>query len=242
MVAPDVGANALLAQLPDRELEVLRAGWQPVEIPTKTTVYEAGGPIAQVYFPLDSVFSLVATTQDHAAVEVATIGREGMAGLPLFLGASSSPHACFCQIPGWSICVEADVLRRALATDGALRRALNRFTQATMVQIAQNVVCNNTHSTEQRAARWLLTTQDRVERDEFPLTQEFLAQMLGVRRPTVSEVASNLQGKELIRYRRGQMTISDRKGLETLTCGCYEVVRREFDALMGRPSPDAPVD
>jgi CRP-like cAMP-binding protein len=119
-----------------------------------------------------------------------------------------------------------------LIGDGALHRALNRYTQATIVQIAQSVICNSTHSAEQRACRWLLTTHDRVDRDQFPLTQEFLAQMLGVRRPTVSEIASRLQSEGLIRYTRGVITICDRPGLERITCDCYWIVKAEYDNLL----------
>lgn len=225
--------NAILGQLPERELRQLEEGCQVLELDIRQSVYDAGGPIHHVYFPLSSVFSMVASAGERAVVEVATIGREGMAGLPLFLGALTSPHACFCQIPGPSVRVPADTLRRMLtASNGVLHRALNRFTQATMVQISQNVVCNNTHSTEQRAARWLLTTEDRVGSAQFVLTQDFLSQMLGVRRPTVSEVAARLQGRGLVRYRRGNMEITDRIGLEAASCECYTVVRREFDAMM----------
>lgn len=162
---------------------------------------------------------------------MATTGREGMIGLPVFLGASSSPHASFCQIPGRSVQLGTEALHRILSNDGILHRILNRFTQVTMVQIAQNVVCNAAHTTDQRAARWMLMTQDRVGRNEFLLTQEFLAQMLSVQRPTVSEVARRLQADGLIRYRRGTVVISDRSGLERAACLCYGVVRSEFDAM-----------
>jgi len=179
------------------------------------------------------VFSLVAVTNDRAVVEVATIGREGMVGLPLFLGAVSSPHPAFCQIAGTAARLSTGDFRDALSFDGGLHKALSRLSQATMVQIAQNVVCNNAHSTQQRAARWLLTTRDRVARDEFLLTQQFLGQMLGVRRPTVSEVAGRLQAEGLIRYSRGQLTITDRERLRKASCDCYAVVKAEFDALNG---------
>jgi CRP-like cAMP-binding protein len=185
-----------------------------------------------VYFPISAVFFLVATAGERVVVEVATIGREGMVGLPLFLGVGSSPHACFCQVAGSAARLSAEGLRLALSGDGALHGLLNRYTQGTMVQIAQNVVCNIAHTAEQRACRWLLTTHDRVGRDQFPLTQDFLAQMLGVRRPTVSETASRLQADDLIRYRRGVMTICNRAALERMACPCYAVVKGEFDAMM----------
>jgi len=226
--------NAILANLPESEFDRIRHRLELVDTELRQQVYQPGQPITEVFFPLSSVFSLVAVADEkEVVVEIATVGWEGMVGLPLFLGVGSSPHAAFCQIPGPAARLGADDLRRALTADGALHRELNRFTQATMVQIAQNVVCNSTHAAEQRAARWLLTTQDRVGRDEFPLTQEFLAQMLGVRRPTVSEIASRLQAAGLVRYTRGIITVADRGGLERITCDCYWIVKAEFDRLCG---------
>jgi CRP-like cAMP-binding protein len=177
------------------------------------------------------VYSLVGVADGQASVEVATIGREGMVGLPVFLGQAVSPHAAFCQVPGAAARLPAHELASVLGGNGALHGLLNRFTQATMVQIAQNVVCNSTHPLGQRAARWLLATHDRVGRDEFALTQQFLSQMLGATRPTVSETAGKLQAQGLIRYRRGQLTITDRTGLERAACSCYSIVKAEFDAL-----------
>lgn len=223
--------NLILRGLPAREFAEIQSRLEIIETEIRHSVYEPMQPITEVYFPLDAVFSLVAITDDHAVVEVATIGREGMVGLPLFLGAVSSPHPAFCQIAGTAARLSTEDFRKALASDGSLHQSLRRLAQATMVQIAQNIVCNNTHNTERRAARWLLTTRDRVARDEFPLTQEFLGQMLGVRRPTVSEVAGRLQSAGLIRYRRGQLTITDAEGLRRTTCDCYAVVKAEFDAL-----------
>lgn len=228
----DLRRNAILASLPEREFEGLRPGLEVVDSEVRRRVYDPGAPITEVYFPLSSVFSLVAVADgERTVVEVATIGLEGMVGLPVYLGAGTSPHAAYCQVPGTAARLPATMLRQALSRDGALHAALNRLAQATMVQIAQNVVCNNSHSTEQRAARWLLTTHDRVRRTEFSLTQEFLAQMLGVRRATVSQVAGRLQSRHLIRYRRGVLAILDRAGLEAVACGCYFTVKAEFDTL-----------
>lgn len=150
--------NAILGRLPEGEFERLHDMAKIVYSQTGQQVYEPGQPITEVYFPLSSVFSLVAMADGRVVIEVATIGHEGMVGLPLFLGAASSPHASFCQVPGESVRLSGDGLRRALTGDGVLHRILNRLTQATMVQVAQSVVCNNTHDLEQRAARWLLTT------------------------------------------------------------------------------------
>lgn len=227
----DLRRNAILARLPSDELTALGDRAEVLELGLRHTAYEAGKPIEFLYFPLDAVFSVVGITEGRAFVEVATIGREGMVGLPLFLGTPTSPQTSFCQIPGPSVRLPAGDLGEVLRLDGVLHRMLNRFVQATMVQIAQNVVCNNAHGTEQRAARWLLTTHDRVRRDQFPLTQEFLAQMLGVRRPTVSTIAARLAREGLIQYRRGTLTIADRPALERATCSCYWIVRAEFDAM-----------
>jgi CRP-like cAMP-binding protein len=230
----DPRRNLILGGLPEREFAELENRLEVIDVEVRHNVYQPSEPITEVFFPLDSVFSLIAVADDRAVVEVATIGREGMVGLPLFLGANSSPHPAFCQVAGAAVSLSADHFRQALAFDGGLHKSLRRLAQATMVQIAQNVVCNGTHTTEQRAARWLLTTRDRVARDEFSLTQEFLGQMLGVRRPTVSEIAARLQADGLIRYTRGQLVITDPQRLRKASCECYAVVKAEFDALKGR--------
>jgi CRP-like cAMP-binding protein len=224
--------NAILRRLPDRERERLLDRAEVIEADLRQEVYQPGEPITDVYFPLSCVYSMVAVADDRVVVEVATTGLEGMVGLPLFLGAATSPHAAFCQIPGQSVRLSADGLRSILSDDGVLHTLLNRLTQATMVQVSQNVVCNGTHNLQQRAARWLLTTHDRVEGDTYLLTQEFLAQMLGARRPTVSHTARRLQDQGVITYARGVMHISDRAGLEALACHCYDIVRQEFDAMV----------
>jgi CRP-like cAMP-binding protein len=156
-----------------------------------------------------------------------------MVGLPLFLGSPVSPHAAFCQIAGTAARLPAADLHDYLARDGSLHRLLNRFTQMTMVQLAQNVACNQVHSLEQRMARWLLTTADRVRADTFLLTQEFMGQMLGVSRPSVSETASKLQTEGIIRYSRGNLRILDRAALDGLACDCYRIVKAEFEVLAG---------
>lgn len=223
--------NAILAQLPEDEYAQLRPDLRLEQSEMKQVAYEPGASITRVYFPLSAVYSLVASANGQLAIEVATIGLEGLVGLPVYLGAASSPQTAFCQVPGDAACLGVEEFRQALSRDGELHALLNRYTQATMVQIAQNVVCNRSHPTEQRMARWLLTTQDRVGRAEFPLTQEFLAQMLGVHRPTVSDTAQRVQAQGVIRYSRGIVTVADRAGLERLACGCYRVVKDEFDSI-----------
>lgn len=231
MTDDELRQNAILANLPDAEFDKIRPRLEVIDAETQHQVHQAREPITHVYFPLTSVFSMVAIADDRIVVEVGTIGFEGMVGLPLFLGAATSPHAAFCQVPGRAARMSAADLGEFLTHDGTLHAQLHRYTQTTMVQMAQSVVCNNAHSTQQRAARWLLTTGDRVRSDQFPLTQEFLSQMLGVRRPTVSETASQLQADGLIRYGRGVITIVDRAALERVTCDCYWIIKTEFDAL-----------
>jgi CRP-like cAMP-binding protein len=231
--ADDAGreSNFILAAIPDQEYTQMRDRLEPVELGVKDLMYQADEPIGHVYFPTTAVLSMVAHVDREAAVEVATIGREGMAGLPVFLGVTASPNTVFAQIPGGALRMRADQLHEVLTGDGALHRQLHRYIQATMVNLAQNVACNRLHSTEERAARWLLTTADRVGADTFPLTQEFLATMLGVRRATVSLTAGLLHNAGLISYRRGVITIDDRAGLHEAACDCYDIVRGEFDTL-----------
>jgi CRP-like cAMP-binding protein len=239
MTSPaDLSGNALLAQLPEGELRRLRRYAEVLDVSARDQVYRPGELIEKVFFPISAVYSLVAVADGHITIEVATTGHEGMVGLPVFLGASSSPHAAYCQVSGQAVRLPTDGLRAVLANDGALHRALNRFAQATIVQVAQNVVCNSTHPAVQRAARWLLTTHDRVGRDDFDLTQEFFAQMLGLRRPTVSQIAQRLHISGLIDYRRGNVRILDRAGLEKSACDCYRIVRAEFEAMTLRADGD----
>ncbi|WP_433303871.1 Crp/Fnr family transcriptional regulator [Actinoplanes sp. CA-030573] len=223
--------NFVLSAIPEAEWERMRDRMHRVELDVKQSVYETGKPIHDVYFPLTCVLSMISTIDDEVAVEVATIGREGMAGLPAFLGVAASPNVVVSQVPGAALRMTVEDLREVLVGDGSLHRQLHRYIQATMVQLSQNVACNRLHSTEERAARWLLMTADRVDDHRFPLTQEFLAQMLGVRRATVSLTAGLLQAAGLIGYRRGAITITDRPGLEDVACDCYRIVRDEFDRL-----------
>ncbi len=231
MTGNELQRNAILAQLPRSELAALQLHLRVEHTELKRPAYEPGKPITDIWFPLTSVYSVVAVADGRISLEVATVGHEGMVGLPVYLGATTTPQAAFCQIPGDTARVNSEQFRQALSRDGTLHALLNRFTQATMVQVAQNVVCNRSHSTDMRMARWLLTTQDRVGREVFPLTQEFLAQMLGVHRPTVSETAQRIQTEGLIRYSRGIITVIDREGLGRAACECYAIIKNEFDDL-----------
>jgi CRP-like cAMP-binding protein len=228
----DPRRNAILGALPDDEYERLLDHGEVVHSRGRDSVYDAGGTVAAAYFPLDCVFSFVAIVDGETVIESATIGYEGMVGLPLILGARTTPNAAFCQISGSGVCVAADDLLDVVGEHGTLSKRLQRYTQAHIVQLAQNVACNRLHTTDERACRWLLMTHDRVGRDEFDLTQEFFAQMLGVRRATVSLTAGILQRAGLIRYRRGIVTIVDRDALLDAACDCYGILRAEFENVM----------
>jgi CRP-like cAMP-binding protein len=224
--------NRLLAGMDDQDFDELLPRLEPHQASERTQVQAPGSPIEHVYFPLTAVFSLVAGVGEET-VEVGTIGREGMVGLPVFLGSASSPNTAFCQVPGSSLRMRAADLSDFLSrSDGSLHSRLHRYTQAMLVQVAQSVACNQIHSIEQRAARWLLMTRDRVGGDTFPMTQQFLAQMLGVRRASVSNVASRLQAAGMITYLRGVLTVADGSALEEASCECYRLVQDEFDQLL----------
>jgi CRP-like cAMP-binding protein len=232
--ADELRGNQILAALPAPEFERMLDLLTVVDVDIRDAVVRPGEPIAQVHFPLSSIYSMVAVADDGGPpVEVATVGYEGMVGLPLFLGVLTSPNAVFAQVAGRSAVLGAGRLGAFLGSDGALHGLLHRYTQVMLVQVSQNVVCNNAHAVEQRAARWLLMTADRVRSETFPLTQEFLGQMLGVRRQSVSEAASRLQADGLISYRRGVVSIADRPALEEVACSCYRIVRAEFGGTAG---------
>ena len=224
--------NRLLSALPLDYQQEMAAGLEKVSLGLRSVVYETRKPIEFVYFPLTGVLSMLADMEEENLVEVATVGNEGMIGLPLFLGATQTPGICFSQVPGESLRMKADLFRRLTREGGPLARLLHRYTQALMVQISQGMACNRVHSLGQRCARWLLMTHDRVNADEFQLTQEFLGQMLGVRRATVNEIATRFQEMSLISYTRGHIRILNRKGLESEICHCYWVIREEYDRML----------
>jgi CRP-like cAMP-binding protein len=225
--------NRLLAALPQPQRDRLLAQLEPVDLELKQIVAEPNVPIPFVYFVLTGVISLVLNVEEDGLSEVATVGNEGFVGVPILLGADSTPLTVMCQIPGSALRMPAADFRAQIQQDEELRTVLGHYTQALFNQISQATACNRLHPIEQRCARWLLMTWDRVHSDHFPLTQEFLAQMLGVRRPSVSVVANLLQRAGLIRYSRGIMTITDPAGLEAATCSCYRVIRDEYDRLLG---------
>lgn len=225
--------NHLLHSLPAEVYAHLQPFLEQVPLSFKKVLYEENVPISHVYFPLTGVCSMLTIMQDGTAIEVATVGNEGMIGLPIFLGGDTIPGQAIVQIPGDALRMSSAQFREAVKRQEPLRSQLERYTQALFVLVAQSAACNRVHDIAQRCARWLLMTQDRVGNDQFPLTQEFLSEILGVRRAGVSEVASELQREELIRYSRGAITILNRPGLEARTCECYWIVRKEFEQSIG---------
>jgi CRP-like cAMP-binding protein len=232
---PKQPVNRLLAALPKEDHKRMMARMERVSVETKHFAYDVDKPIKFVYFPLTAVFSLVTVMEDGEGVEVATIGNEGLVGLPLFLGVDRTSARAFVQVPGDSLRMTAAAFREEIRSRGPLPQTLQLYTQALMVQISQGMACNGIHSITQRCARWLLMTHDRAAAEAFPLSQEFLALMLGVRRAGVNKVATELKQAGLIQYSRGVIRILNRKELEGTSCECYQVIKREFDRLLGSP-------
>ncbi|MFH9424908.1 Crp/Fnr family transcriptional regulator [Streptomyces sp. NPDC017529] len=226
----DLRGNRILAALPEAERRRLGAHLDAVELGVGDVLYRPGERIDALWFPLVGVVSIVAE-MDGPTVEVATVGDEGMVGLPVFLGSGTPTEQAVCQVPGRGLRMDADRFRHELAVlDGQLQQTLQRFTHSMFTQLARNAGCNRSHRTRQRCARWLLMTADRMHSDRFPLTQKFLAQMLAVRRSSVSEVAGALAEDGCIRYSRGTITVLDRDLLEANACTCYRVIRDTIDA------------
>lgn len=225
--------NRLLAALPTEEYQRLLPKLETVPLNFKQILYDINEPIEYVYFPNNAVASLLTIMENGDAVEVGTVGNEGMVGLPVFLGADRIPGQAFAQVPGDGMRMRADVFKREVVQGTPLFNLLQRYTQALFNQISQSAACNRLHSIEERLCRWLLMTHDRVGEDYFPLTHEFLGQMLGVRRAGVSVAAAILQKAGYIRYSRGKITILDRAGMEDSACECYRIVKAEFDRLLG---------
>jgi CRP-like cAMP-binding protein len=190
-------------------------------------------PISHAYFPLGGLVSLLTVMADGTALEVGLIGNEGVVGLPVFLGAESTPGRVICLIPSDALRLPTEAFRAEVAAGSALDRVLRHYAQGLFTQIAQTAACNRLHPMAQRLARWLLLTHDRVDANEFPLTHEFVSQMLGVRRATVTEALGTLQQAGAIRSARGRITIVDRPGLEAAACECYRIVRDEMEHLRG---------
>lgn len=226
--------NRLLAALPNEEYTRLAKHLEWFEPPHQYVFYEPDEPISHVYFPDSGVASLLMLGQGSEVVEVGTVGNEGMVGIPVFLGQTSTPGRAMMQVPGAAYRMPTEIFRREVVDvlGSRLQIFLQRYTHALMIQMAQGVACNRLHTIEQRTARWLLVTRDRVDGPTFPLTQEFLSQMLGVRRASVSESASALQEEGLISYTRGIVTILEPKNLEARACICYQIIRATFERML----------
>jgi len=229
--------NRLLGALPRAELTALLPHLELVQLEHQDTFFEPAEPIDFVFFPETAVVSFVSTFEDGGTVEVGTAGCEGMVGLPVFLGESISTVRWFTQIPGTASRMDAATFARLAAAPGALQRLMLRYTQTVLTQVSQTAACNAAHLVEERCARWLLMTHDRVEGDEFPLTHEFLAFMLNVRRAGVTLAMRALQDAGVVHCTRGRVKVVDRAGLERASCECYHVVRAHFARLF---EPNAP--
>jgi CRP-like cAMP-binding protein len=225
--------NHLLAALSQEEFGSLEPWLEPISLPRGVVLARPGEAIEYAYFPTSGMVSVVALMSKGLGAEVATVGNEGMIGLPIFLGAGSSPFHLMAQLSGQSIRIRAVQLEKVLLPDSRLAALLRVYSQAFFVQTAQNAACNGIHPISMRAARWLLATHDRAETGAFYLTQEFLAFMLGVARQSVGIAVGELADQGLVSYVRGQMRVLDRPGLERASCECYGIVRAEFDRLLG---------
>jgi len=242
--ASDLARNRLLAELPNGERDHLASSMARMPLTPHDMLVEPGARIRKVYFPLSGVISLMIPLADGRALETATIGREGMVGVHALFGGGSLGHfIAMAQVPGECLTMDVDHFRAEMVAEGKLPSLMFAYTQVVFAQISQSVACNGAHEIQQRCARWLLETHDRVEGDEIELTQEFLADMLGVTRPSVTVAARTLQNAGLVRYRRGHITVLDRAALEEASCECYAAVREEYERLIGpngSTGPDGP--
>jgi CRP-like cAMP-binding protein len=224
--------NKLLAKLPERELDLIKPHLQSVDLRYMQVLAEADEPITHMYFPTRGVLSMVNEPEDGDIVEFATIGNEGMSGVPLLLGTSTMPSRVFVQVEGAGFRADAKRMLDVLKETPIFHARLMRYIMALLNQVAQGASCNRLHEVQERCARWLLHTHDRVNGESFVLTQEFLSQMLGVHRPTVTIAARMLQQAGLIRYSRGQIEVIDRPGLEAAACPCYRLIIDQYARLL----------
>ena len=240
---PTPRQNHLLDALPEDEYEQLSAHLELVALPLGRALYESGEGLSHVYFPTDAIISLLYVMENGASAEIAVVGNEGIVGIALFMGGETVPNRAVVQSAGHAYRLHGHVLKREFARfggrrQGTLQPLLLRYTMALLTQMAQTAVCNRHHTIDQQLCRWLLLSLDRLPSNELHMTQELIANMLGVRREGVTEAAGRLQSAGLIRYSRGHIVVLDRPGLEARVCECYEVVRREFHRLLPEgPSP-----
>ena len=225
--------NRLLAELPELELERLMPNLEPVSLALGQVIYESGGRMSHVYFPTDSIISLLYLMENGTTAEIGVIGYEGMVGLALFMGGQTTPNRAVVQSAGSAFRMRAKALQDEFVKGGVFQQLLLRFTQALITQISQTAVCNRLHSVEQQLCRWLLLSYDRLHSDKLVMTHTLIANMLGVRREGITIAAKKLQERGVISYVRGTITLLDRPGLEATVCECYSVVKNEYDRLLG---------
>ena len=224
--------NHLLAALPKTEYEYLQPHLELVPMPLGDVLYESGGALRHVYFPTTSIISLLYVMQDGASAEIAVVGNEGIIGIALFMGGETTSNRAVVQSAGYAYRLKGQLLKQEFVRGVELQHLLLRYTQALLTQMAQTAVCNRHHTVDQQLCRWLLLSLDRLPSNKLSMTQELIANMLGVRREGVTEAAGHLQKAGLITYSRGTITVIDRAGLEARVCECYEVVRKEFARLL----------
>jgi CRP-like cAMP-binding protein len=224
--------NRLLAALPDEDFRRLEPHLEPLALPLGWALYESGDRQAHVYFPTEGIVSLLYVMENGASAEIAVAGNEGLVGVSMFMGGDSTPSRAIVQSAGHAYRLGAGILKREFELGGPLQHMLLRYTQALITQMAQTAVCNRHHSVERQLCRWLLLSLDRLASNEIHMTQELIANMLGVRREGVTEAAGRLQEAGLISYQRGRIAVLDRPGLEQRVCECYAVVKRECDRLL----------
>jgi CRP-like cAMP-binding protein len=233
---PNPRENRLLAALPEEVGKRLFRHFERVPLPLGTTLYVPGGRLGHLYFPSNAIVSLLNVMENGASGEIAVVGNEGVVGIALFLGGETMPNRAVVQSAGYAYRIEAKVLKQEFDRPGDLQQLLLRYTLSLLSQMAQTAVCNRHHSVDQQLCRWLLLSLDRLPGHELLMTQELIANMLGVRREGVTEAAGRLQSAGLIHYHRGHISVLDRPGLEARVCECYAVVKKELDRLLP-PSP-----
>ncbi|WP_298620513.1 Crp/Fnr family transcriptional regulator [uncultured Zoogloea sp.] len=230
--ADNARGNQLLAALPDAESQRILPQLEAVDMPLGQVLYESGRQLSHVYFPTTAIVSLLYVMENGASAEIAVVGNEGIVGISLFMGGETTPSRAVVQSAGRGLRLRAPAIKDEFNRSGPMMHLLLRYTQALITQMAQTAVCNRHHSLDQQLCRWLLLSLDRLSGNELVMTQELIANMLGVRREGVTEAALKLQAAGLIRYARGHITVLDRAGLEARTCECYAVVRKEYDRLL----------
>jgi len=228
----DPHQNHLLDALLRVDFDRLSPNLELVEMPLGEVVCESGSKLKHVYFPTTSIVSLLYVMEDGASAEIAVVGNEGILGIPIFMGGETTPSRAVVQSAGHGYRLKAQLLKNEFNQAGPLQRLLLRYTQALITQMSQTAVCNRHHSIEQQLSRWLLLSMDRLPDNELIMTQELIANMLGVRREGVTEAAGRLQSLGLINYRRGHISVLNRAGLEKISCECYQVVKSEYDRLL----------